>query len=276
MIKKLFYTLALMAMATSFAACGDDEKKDEPSLPTYYSHRINVKTGMKGALVHQCEIDAKFAVYTDGHMDIMLQGVKFAEKMPAVDFTIGDVKYKTESEKVWTVSGSAPVGTAGYSISGLTGVIDLATGIVSVKFKVNDMYDVLLLTNANYSKLSSGSDYEKTTETFFDFNFFAVQNKDKVYSGNIGIHNIAFVPQMPKLKHIIVPLEKATVTPTATGYTYEGTDIIPLFVVDGAETPMKERPVTNLKGETNFAEGTFSIEFDCYGLHYTNSGKLFR
>ena len=87
--------------------------------------------------------------------------------------------------------------------------------------------------------------------------------------------NIQFAPQMPTLQQIRIPLAGVTITPTATGYSMSGTDIVPYHTLGTTETPMKDRTITDLTGSVDLVAKKYSLQFTCFGKPVSYNGSLY-
>lgn len=275
-MKKILFAFAMLAMVAGFTSCGDDNNgnnKGEDMTTTQFL-AMSAKTRINSVLIYDCDFTAKFtAKYADKTATLVLNNVKFAEKMPAVDFVIEGIKF-TQEGSVFTLEASSVKATGGYTVGGLKGKIDTENNVYDITFYVDATYEVLLTSPYNCSdNLPTGSDNQKS---------FAFQQSTEGAQKKLrfAMMNMKFVEAMPIIKEIAVYFndgDGSTITNTATGYTFESASITPYFKYkDGAtEIPMDSRQMTNVKGTVDLVNRKFTIDFYCMGLHYTDAGSLY-
>ena len=267
----------MLAMVAGFTSCGDDNNGNNKGedMTTTQTLAMSAKTRIKSVLIYDCDFTATFtAKYADKTATLALNNVKFAEKMPAVNFVIEGIKF-TQEGSVFTFEASSVKATGGYTVGGLKGKIDTENKVYNISFCVDATYEVLLTSPYNCSdNLPSGSDNQKS----FAFKQSTEGAQKKL---RFSIMNVKFSDKMPfPLKEMAVYFndgDGCTITNTATGYTFESASITPYFKYkDGAtEIPMDSRQMTNVKGTVDLVNRKFTIDFDCMGTHYPDAGSLY-
>ena len=275
-MKKILFAFAMLAMVAGFTSCGDDNNGNNKGedMTTTQTLAMSAKTRINSVLIYDCDFTATFtAKYADKTATLALNNVKFAEKMPAVNFVIEGIKF-TQEGSVFTFEASSVKATGGYTVGGLKGKIDTKNKVYNISFCVDATYEVLLTSPYNCSdNLPSGSDKQKS--------FAFKQSTDGAQKKlRFAMKNMKFVEAMPIIKEIAVYFndgDGSTITNTATGYTFESASITPYFKYkDGAtEIPMDSRQMTNVKGTVDLVNRKFTIDFDCFGMHYTDAGSLY-
>lgn len=276
-MKKILFAFAMLAMVAGFTSCGDDNNGNNKGedMTTTQTLAMSAKTRIKSVLIYDCDFTATFtAKYADKTATLALNNVKFAEKMPAVNFVIEGIKF-TQEGSVFTLEASSVKASGGYTVGGLKGKIDTENNVYNITFYVDDAtYEVLLTSPYNCSdNLSSGSDNQKS----FAFKQSTEGAQKKL---RFAMKNMKFVEAMPIIKEIAVYFndgDGSTITNTATGYTFESASITPYFKYkDGAtEIPMDSRQMTNVKGTVDLVNRKFTIDFDCFGMHWKDKGSLY-
>lgn len=266
----------MLAMVAGFTSCGDDNNGNNKGedMTTTQTLAMSAKTRINSVLIYDCDFTATFtAKYADKTATLALNNVKFAEKMPAVNFVIEGIKF-TQEGSVFTLEASSVKATGGYTVGGLKGKIDTENNVYNITFYVDATYEVLLTSPYNCSdNLPSGNDNQKS----FAFKQSTEGAQKKL---RFAMKNMKFVEAMPIIKEIAVYFndgDGSTITNTATGYTFESASITPYFKYkDGAtEIPMDSRQMTNVKGTVDLVNRKFTIDFDCFGMHYTDAGSLY-
>lgn len=275
-MKKILFAFAMLAMVAGFTSCGDDNNGNNKGedMTTTQTFAMSAKTRIKSVLVYDCDFTATFtAKYADKTATLALNNVKFAEKMPAVNFVIEGIKF-TQEDSVFTLEASSVKASGGRTVGGLKGKIDTKNKVYNISFYVDATREVLLTSPYNCSdNLPSGSDNQKS----FAFKQSTEGAQKKL---RFAMKNMKFVEAMPIIKEIAVYFndgDGSTITNTATGYTFESASITPYFKYkDGAtEIPMDSRQMTNVKGTVDLVNRKFTIDFDCFGMHYTDAGSLY-
>ena len=275
-MKKILFAFAMLAMVAGFTSCGDDNNGNNKGedMTTTQTLAMSAKTRSNSVLVYDCDFTATFtAKYADKTATLALNNVKFAEKMPAVNFVIEGIKF-TQEDSVFTLKASSVKATGGRTVGGLKGKIDTKNKVYNISFCVDATYEVLLTSPYNCSdNLPSGSDNQKS----FAFKQSTEGAQKKL---RFAMKNMKFVEAMPIIKEIAIYFndgDGSTITNTATGYTFESASITPYFKYkDGAtEIPMDSRQMTNVKGTVDLVNRKFTIDFDCFGLHYSDKGSLY-
>ena len=266
----------MLAMVAGFTSCGDDNNGNNKGedMTTTQTFAMSAKTRINSVLIYDCDFTATFtAKYADKTATLALNNVKFAEKMPAVNFVIDGIKF-TQEGSVFTFEASSVKATGGYTVGGLKGKIDTENNVYNITFYVDATYEVLLTSPYNCSdNLPSGSDNQKS----FAFKQSTEGAQKKL---RFAMKNMKFVEAMPIIKEIAVYFndgDGSTITNTATGYTFESASITPYFKYkDGAtEIPMDSRQMTNVKGTVDLVNRKFTIDFDCMGIHWKDKGSLY-
>lgn len=275
-MKTILFAFAMLAMVAGFTSCGDDNNGNNKGedMTTTQTLAMSAKTRIKSVLVYDCDFTATFtAKYADKTATLALNNVKFAEKMPAVDFVIEGIKF-TQEDSVFTLKASSVKATGGYTVGGLKGKIDTKNKVYNISFYVDATREVLLTSPYNCSdNLPSGSDNQKSYA--FKQSTEGAQKKLR-----FAMKYMKFVEAMPIIKEIAVYFndgDGSTITNTATGYTFESASITPYFKYkDGAtEIPMDSRQMTNVKGTVDLVNRKFTIDFDCMGIHWKDKGSLY-
>ena len=276
MMKKILFAFAILAMVAGFTSCGDDNNGNNKGedMTTTQTFAMSAKTRIKSVLVYDCDFTATFtAKYADKTATLALNNVKFAEKMPAVNFVIEGIKF-TQEDSVFTLKASSVKATGGRTVGGLKGKIDTKNKVYNISFYVDATYEVLLTSPYNCSdNLPSGTDTQKSYA--FKQSTEGAQKKLR-----FAMKNMKFVEAMPTLNEIAVYFndgDGCTITNTATGYTFESASITPYFnYKPGApEIPMDSRKMTNVKGTVDLVNRKFTIDFDCMGIHWQDKGSLY-
>ena len=275
-MKKILFAFAMLAMVAGFTSCGDDNNGNNKGedMTTTQTLAMSAKTRSNSVLIYDCDFTATFtAKYADKTATLALNNVKFAEKMPAVNFVIEGIKF-TQEDSVFTLKASSVKATGGYTVGGLKGKIDTKNKVYNISFYVDATREVLLTSPYNCSdNLPSGSDKQKSYA--FKQSTDGAQKKLR-----FAMKNMKFVEAMPIIKEIAVYFndgDGSTITNTATGYTFESASITPYFKYkDGAtEIPMDSRQMTNVKGTVDLVNRKFTIDFDCMGIHWQDKGSLY-
>ena len=273
-MKKILFAFAMLAMVAGFTSCGDDNNGNNKGedMTTTQTLAMSAKTRINSVLVYDCDFTATLtAKYADKTATLALNNVKFAEKMPAVNFVIEGIKF-TQEDSVFTFEASSVKATGGYTVGGLKGKIDTKNKVYNISFYVDATYEVLLTSPYNCSdNLPSGTDTQKSYA--FKQSTEGAQKKLR-----FAMMNVKFVEAMPTLKEMAVYFndgDGCTITNTATGYTFESESITPYYKAGTTEIPMDSRQMTNVKGNVDLVNRKFTIDFDCFGLHYSDAGSLY-
>lgn len=271
-MKKVFTLAAMALFLFAFTACGGEDEEE-----TRVGKKIDdvIATTVVGDKVfHMADCDVFFDInYTNRKVDLTLTDITFAPMMPKVQFKLEQVAVTSITGHIVAFSGTGLVPMEGYTVNDLSGTLDLELGTMLITCSIatsRGTYDVTLHNELIYSQLPSGADYENYTDKYYKF-----ETDESDILENVYINNVQFVSAMPKLKEIRIPLKDATKSATASEYIATATEIIPYYKTGNTEVAMAERTITNLKVAVNVRAKQFTIEFDCYGLHYTDSGKLY-
>ncbi|MDY4406501.1 MAG: hypothetical protein SPE55_05500 [Sodaliphilus sp.] len=274
MMKKILFAFAMLAMVAGFTSCGDDNNGNNKGedMTTTQTLAMSAKTRINSVLIYDCDFTATFtAKYADKTATLALNNVKFAEKMPAVNFVIEGIKF-TQEDSVFTLKASSVKATGGRTVGGLKGKIDTKNKVYNISFCVDATYEVLLTSPYNCSdNLPSGSDKQKS----FAFKQSTEGAQKKL---RFAMKNMKFVEAMPTLNEIAVYFndgDGSTITNTATGYTFESESITPYYKAGTTEIPMDSRQMTNVKGTVDLVNRKFTIDFDCMGIHWKDKGSLY-
>lgn len=273
-MKKFLFAIAAVAIAAGLTSCGSDNGNGDSALDgtvTTQTLAMTAKTCMEGRLVYDCDFNASLkAKYADHTLSLTLNNVKFAEKMPLVNFVIEDIKF-TQDGLVFNIDPSSVTATAGYTVTGLKGKIDTENDIYNVSFVVNGTYEVVLTSALNTSMKPNANSTQKSYT-------FRLSNEGGKKTLRLAILNVKFAAAMPILKEVAAYLsegEGCTITSTATGYTFECASAVPYYKEGSTETPMSTRTMTNVKGSVDLVNRKYSVEFFCYGLQVNDSGNLY-
>lgn len=264
----------MLAMVAGFTSCGDDNNGNNKGedMTTTQTFAMSAKTRSNSVLVYDCDFTATFtAKYADKTATLALNNVKFAEKMPAVNFVIEGIKF-TQEDSVFTLEASSVKASGGYTVGGLKGKIDTKNKVYNISFCV-DTYEVLLTSPYNCSdNLPSGTNTQKSYA--FKQSTEGAQKKLR-----FSIMNVKFSDKMPSpLQEMAVYFndgDGSTITNTATGYTFESASITPYNKAGTTEIPMDSRQMTNVKGTVDLVNRKFTIDFDCMGLNWKDKGSLY-
>lgn len=273
-MKKFLFAMVTFVIAATLTACGSDNGKDdkENDISTTYSDlAMTAKTCMNGHLVYDYDFTATLtAHYGTKTLTLALNNVKFAEKMPAVDFVIDGINFSEENGLI-KVEASSVSASAGYTVTGMKGYFDTEHKVYSISFAVNGTYEVLLSSHFN----CSDNHYASSNQRSYSF---LMTNEDGKQKLRMGIHNVKFVEAMPIQKELAVYFtdsEECLLKSTSTGYTFECAKLTPYFKDGNTEIPMESRQMTNVKGNIDLVNRKFSIEFYCYGINFSDSGTLY-
>lgn len=263
----LIAATALMALATT--ACGDNDEPSAPGknpitdgTPLVSSQLASLENGTNRDINYTFQLNkAKtlMDVYTD-HAN----GQGF-NKLPDV--------YSTALTKVadgcYSYASTKDQANAGDKTT-VSGYFDTNNGTCLTTLRNENGSSPVVITSTSRKILSSlpgGSmDYANTSETYFE-----VVLSDDNTKADIYLHNIQFVPSMPKQKKLGIMGASATVS--GTGIAISAREITPLFYdAAGNATPMPSRKVTNLSATVNWAgKSASALAFTCFGLNYSTS-----
>ena len=161
----------------------------------------------------------------------------------------------------------------GYTVTNVDGYANPKDGVLYVSYVVNNTWTVNISSQLYYSALSDGKfSYGSTNEKYITYFLYQANS---AWKGDIKMFNIQFAPQMPTLKQIRIPLAGVTITPTATGYSMSGTDIVPYYTTGTTEAPMKDRTITDLTGSVDLVTKKYTLQFTCFGLTVSYNGSLY-
>jgi len=266
-MKKLLSLLAVMAMLMSLTACGDDNNEPlGPTSSTTSLEALNVKTVTGGNVSNESSCATDITVDpSKGTVSLTFKDISFAKGMPAVTFSLEDMKYTTgknsRTEYHFSAATLPPIGR--YSVTNIEGYTSPKDGVLYVSFVVDNTWTVYVSSQLYYSALSDGKFSYSTTNEYYT-TFFLYQ-ANSTWKGSIDMFNIQFVPQMPTQQHIRIPLDSATITTTATGYNISGTNIVPYFTRGTVELKDEKFTITDLTANVDLVTKTYSIQFTCVG-----------
>ena len=273
--KLLSMMMALVAMLAGLVACGSDND-DEIVAAGSYVPKDAVVVGVPGrgnGFNTTCKVALRFD-YVAQTTSVTFSGITFTAAMPAIDFDLAGMKTSFLTRKKGSFSGSGLTPMDGYVVNNVTGAFDADLDLVTMSFDVVSSRATTHITITGghvMSAITDGDDYEATAERFYNFDLSDIAQG----GGDLYIHNVQFVSAMPKQKRLRIPLADATIVNTDKGYNITGTAIVPYFLSGSTEVPMAEREVDNLVATIDVATGTFAVEFDCFGLHFTDSGQIY-
>lgn len=281
-MKKVSFLTILLTVLLCTTGCNNEPNMSEV---TQIIQGLSSNTMLNGDLFYEGH-DTSVKVHVlaqDGtvSMDLTIGNVKYAEHMPAINITLDKVNATLYDSNRGTFTGTGsytPV--TGYTIKDVSGSFDLYHRTLYMTYTVETSagtYKVLtfpadmrsmLIDQAGYTF----DNYETTTMKFYRF----IESAVSPATFDMYMYNVKFTEQMPVQRRLHFPLsgDNVTVKATTTGYTITGTGIIPLYLDGSTEVPMASRTVDNLVLNINTIAKTFDVAFDCYGLHYTDNGKL--
>ena len=276
-MKKFLSLLASAAMLLTITACGDD---DEPVINSRTDvSGLIVQTVSNGSVINVSNCDLGFDMnFTKRTLDLHVDNVSFAPRMPKISFEADGLEFVSNDRiGIWFTGNNIQV-MSGYTLDDIEGKMDshLRTVILTYRgIAERGQYDVITYSPLLYSALSTSNsyDYENTSEKYYKF-ISQIDDNDN-FTPSIYIDNIQFVSQMPKLEEIRIPLDEATIVHTANGYTATAETIVPYFKQGDKYIPFSDRTISNLKYTLDIKGNQFSIEFDCFGLHYTDEGFIY-
>ncbi|MBQ0115022.1 MAG: hypothetical protein KBT10_04035 [Bacteroidales bacterium] len=259
-MKKVFGIMMLLALMVGATACGDDnEPKSERELMTSYNIK-NLMIFDTNMGETKTEVPCKFNLYSDLTADLVdpssSQSNLLLRKAPFTAADNGDLTFR---------------GTH-------MGYFDTSTGEIFMSNTYQEK-TTAAFTLPLYTALSNGDKYVTTSEKYYRFNIsqYLITHS----TGDIYIHNIKFVDNMPAQKQIRIPVGNIDAGTNNfhfaindKGYEVTMDEVIPYFLNGTTELPMASRKITNLELKINLAACTYSIAFDCFGLHFTDEGNL--
>lgn len=274
-MSKKFITLALAGIALlSLSACSND---DDPTDTSEYSATtlvVSVPATEGNGFIDNGTSAKLFVDHYTNKANLTLTNITFNERMPRVTFALKNLRVSPSNRHVGILMGEGITPMEGYTVNDFVGpfnfnldVLRATCSIVSTRGNMRAIIHTPLLRSTLTEK--DNDTYANTTERYYNFNFTNIAERV-----DLEIYNIQFVEAMPKQKKLRIPLDKAGVVVTANGYTITGDNIVPYFTSGTTEVPMAERTVNNFKATLNLTASTFTVEFDCFGLHWTDSGKL--
>ena len=276
-MKKILSLLAIAAMLLTFTSCGDDEPDNITVNGNVNGLIVKTISGGRNINISSCDISYKYS-NNPRHMDLGINNVSFAPRMPKISFEVNGLDAVTNDRIGFRFSGSNIQVMSGYILDNIEGKFDKNLNTLILTYAVKSeqgQYDVITFSPILYSIMTTSNsyDYENTSEKYYKFKSQIDDNNN--FTASICINNIQFVPQMPKLEEILIPLDDAVIVQTANGYTATAETIIPYFKQGEKYIPFSDRTISNLKYTLDIKGNQFSIEFDCYGLHYIDNGFIY-
>ena len=287
-MKKLFALSLLTAFVAGLSSCGTDEPAAYPDVMVDCGKllTITIDDG-NGKFNHLCEASCIITVDPNKNTaQILVRDASFDPRMPfSVSYLIDGVtltNFKMNGEECSFNLNAAEaqmlnLGTNepydGYTITDVKGHIDTFKDITTISYKVNTRgttYQVVS-TDDELRTVISGSEYDNTTELYYEYDLDLETMKADVY-----IFNVQFAvgdAKSPVLKKICIP--GVPFEGTGNGYKLAGTDIIPLNYSGGGAVPMGDRfVVTNFSATLNVTSGSHHIFFNCMGGEHEGSIAL--
>ncbi len=278
-MKKFLLSLALVATALAFTACGDDE----PYVPTIINETVHGKNLInstitiaqnKATYIETADytFNIEYRDMKEATVEVVANGVKFDSHMPyAVSFAMEGINTTTLKEN--TIEFDAPSvkfldaetgeENSRYKLTDVRGFIDKNNGVYSLVYTVNDTWRVLVCNSTILSRVAY-NDYTAPSDIYYIYKIDIATMKAEVF-----LHNIQFKvggATSPVLKKISIP--NLDVTATATGFELSGDNIVP-FNYSGENldqaTPMPPMVVTNYTGKIDLIESMHTIYFNSMG-----------
>ncbi len=281
-MNKILTLAACVALLSLATACGSDNDEPQPDRIERASMAGVVTKTVAGTTGEPFDVNSslEFSInHTAKTVDVTAMGVKFSVHQPVtVDLNFDGCKATFADDKHFTIAGTGFTPMEGYTVNDLSGTVDLALNTAILKYLVvstRSTSQIYAFSPTLYSELpQDAGNYGSTVETYYKFQYSITSQGTP--EGGISIYNISFAAGMPKLAEIRIPLngEGTVIEPTATGYHIAGSGIVPYYIQGGAEVPMASRTIDNLDATIDVAARTYSVEFDCYGLHVAHNGKL--
>lgn len=215
--------------------------------------------------------------HVKGEASVLMKNVKFAERMPAIDMLIKDLKYGTDKETgALLITGSEIVPMVDgkpyedFMVTtfrceirdyGLAYLPDM-----SIVFTVNNVFRVTVIPTLTY--------YYGTTTVVNNANKSTYETTDPIYkvvidpknmTADITLHKARFAASMPAMD---MSFKGVAVTPYNTGYDLKCDSLIPEI----GDVPFPAYQITNLEGAEKFLDN-MKLNFDCMGI-YSVSAQL--
>lgn len=279
-MKHLFSVIALVALLFATSCTKSEIKSNTTSTRALLvlSTPINTADGPTSVSSGTCTFTID---NVQKQMDVLMD-MSFSDKMPKTKFYLKGIttSYPATNVMEFTANQLTPTDESGKAISGYTiinmkGIIDDNQNIAHITFQVRTAYapyQVVLTTKKILSALPDNAcDYSSATTAYCEFQLNTP--KTDSITTNLYMHNVKFADKMPTQTKIGIPGIK--VTPQANGFKLTADSITPdSYDSQGNATPMTSRKVSNFKGELDLVNGTYSVEFNCFGIDYKSSQDL--
>ena len=223
--------------------------------------------------------DSPHYIITQDHVkdeaSVLMKNVKFAERMPAIDMLIKDLKYGTDKETgALLITGSEIVPVVDgkpYEDFMVTTfrceIRDYGLAYLpDMSFTVNNVFRVTVIPTLTY--------YYGTTTVVNNANKSTYETTDPIYkvvsdpknmTADITLHKARFAASMPAMD---MSFKGVAVTPYNTGYDLKCDSLIPEI----GDVPFPAYQITNLEGAEKFLDN-MKLNFDCMGI-YSVSAQL--
>ncbi len=290
-MNKVFSYLTVVAVTFAMTACGgNSDKPIHTGTRSLNDQLVAVTVDGSPYMTDVCDIAFEFN-YTEGVANLSFSGITFAPRMPEITFALNNVilSYR-DDDLIGFSSVGELVPMDGYTVKNVSGFADFRNKVMKLSMDIvarGNTYSTTILSPVQFS-YPQGDDkieytytellafvdtktYSSCNDTYFSFHLPTSDTS----GGSVNIHNISFVAAMPRMSELRIPLTSAQISVSATGYNIAADEVIPEFLNGTTWTPMDTRTVTGLSAEVNYETGHYSVEFDCFGLHYTNSGTLY-
>ena len=298
-MKKLFLSIALVAMTLSLASCGGDEPVPEVTVKETITGKELINWTVKAADNSTNFVET--ADYTfniergknEATVSVLAQGVQFDSHMPIqVSFRMEDIKTTTFDENHVKFSAASvkfydpETGEENtrYTLTNVKGFVDKTNNVYSLDYTVNGTWRVLVF-NSTVSTVVTNNDYNAATDLYYTYKIDVASMKAEVF-----IYNVQFEvggAMSPVLKKISIPdLDVAFTTEDFGSNEYispvikvTGDNIVPTYYT-GANldqgTPYPSLVVTNFKTLLDVTSGgSHTIYFNCHGGEHKMNNKLF-
>ena len=301
-MKKIFYYMTIAAIAAMMTACGKSSEPEHKATRSMAGLRVSVLNDDEN--FHEAMTEVAFDLdYTAATATLTFKDITFAPRMPEITFKLTGLRlgYVNDNNVSITSTGDlTPM--EGYTVNGVEGTVDFRNNIMRLKMNivargatyVTYVYSPTLYSypqrrdaDGNYAEYSNEEihnilyrgTFSDITDTYFGFDIY--NPNQSIYLDNpigaifFNMYNIQFVSAMPKMAALRESLSSTIVKTEDSSIIYTADSIIPEFKDASGWTPMASREMTNVKITINYASATYAIEFDCFGIHYTNSGRLY-
>lgn len=307
-MKKIFYCMTIAAIAAMMTACGKSSEPEYKATRSIAGLRVSVLNG--GDNFHESRTDVAFDLdYTAATATLTFKDITFAPRMPEITFKLTGLRLgHVNDNNVLITSTGDLTPMEGYTVNGVEGTVDFRNNIMRLKMNivargatyVTYVYSPTLYSypqrrdaDGNYVEYSSEEihnilyrgTFSDITDTYFGFTLHSpegtVYHDSPLENVYLYMYNIQFVSAMPKMAALRAGFARVgastagTVSTKGSSIVYTADSIIPEFKNESGWTPMALREMTNVKITINYASATYAVEFDCFGIHYTNSGHLY-